>query len=295
MLTGLDLHLFHMVNYWCGNWTLDRIVAYEQRNQLANGGLMLAAYWWFWFAGTEPRRAANRRRVIEALLGVVLALIIARTLALVLPFRVRPMYVAGIGYHRPSLAFHMNLENWSSFPSDTAALFFALSFGLYRLSRRTGAVFMLWTAVWICLPRLYLGIHYPSDLVVGGLLGVATVWGTARALQAGDGAAGSWLMTRIGMVERRWPQAFYAAAFVVSFEITMIFNDVRDLVRAVLHALRDRGFVHLSEGGALFITLGGVLLLGLLALVALLAIRRRRGTRAAAVARRTQSDPMPLR
>lgn len=278
MITGVDLHLFHLVNHWCGNWAVDRIVAYEQRNQLLNGGVMLAAYWWFWFAGPEPRRRVCRQRVIEALLGVLLALVLARTLAACLPFRMRPMYVAGIGYHAPSIPMDMNLENWSSFPSDMAALFFALSFGIYRLSRPLGSVLMVWTAGWICLPRLYLGIHYPSDLVFGAMVGVATVWAVARTLQLRDAVLGRWLMARVAAAEQRWPQAFYAAGFIVTFEITMIFNDVRDLVRAVLHAMRALGFVAAGEGGALFVT-GGVLFLALLAVAMLLAFRRQRGAR----------------
>ena len=259
--------------------SLDRIVAYEQWNQLLNGGVFLAAYWWFWFSGPDQRRRVDRGRIVEALLGVFLALVVARILAVSLPFRVRPMYVGGIGYHAPSQAFDMNLENWSSFPSDTAALFFALSFGLYRLSRPVGTVAMLWAAFWVCLPRLYLGIHYPSDLAAGGAIGIATVWATGKAMQARGAALGRRLTGWIDGVERRWPQAFYAAAFVFSFEIAMIFNDVRYAVRGVLHLLRARGYAGLGEGGALLVTGGGILLLGVLGVAAWLAVRRWRGTR----------------
>lgn len=291
MIGGLDLYLFHIVNHWCGSWALDRVVAYEQRNQLLNGGIMLAGYWWFWFAGKEPLRRSNRQRIIEALLGVFFALVIARTLAVILPFRMRPMYVGGIAYHAPSLPMDMNLENWSSFPSDTAALFFALSFGLFRLSRRLGTILMLWTSIWICLPRLYLGIHYPSDLAAGGALGIATVWITARAMQARNASLRRWVLNRVELAEHRHPQAFYAVAFVVSFEITMVFNDVRDLVRGVMHALRALGYAELNEGGALFVTGGGVLAIGVLVAAVLLVQRRRRDTRSAA-AQATTSDLM---
>ena len=278
-LQHLDLFLFHVVNNWCGNWSLDRIVAYQQRDPLLSGGVMLIAYWWFWFAKAEPRRQVTRRRIVEALIGVVLALVVARAVSAALPFRMRPMYMTGIGYHPPSIPLAMNLEHWGSFPSDMAGLFFALSFGLFRLSRPLGSVLMAWSAVWICLPRLYLGIHYPSDLIAGAALGVASVWGTARVLQARDAALGRRVMARIEGAEQRWPQAFYAAAFAISFEITMIFNDLRNLVRAVLHLLRARGYAALGEGGALFVTGGGILLLGVLGVAAWLAVRRWRGTR----------------
>src|SRR6202012_624268 len=105
-----------------------------------------------------------------SLIGVFLGLVLARTLAAELPFRVRPMYVDGIGYHQPSLQFPMVFESWSSFPSDMAPYFFGLSFGLYGLSRGLGGLLLVYPGAWVCLPRAYLGIHYPSDLVSGALL-----------------------------------------------------------------------------------------------------------------------------
>ncbi|HET8996836.1 MAG TPA: phosphatase PAP2 family protein, partial [Acetobacteraceae bacterium] len=144
---------------------------------------------------------------------------------------------------------------------------------------------------WICLPRLYLGIHYPSDLVFGALLGVGTVWGVAQAMEMRGGAPGHWLMARIDAAERRAPQAFYAVGFLVSFEITMIFNDVRDLVRAVLHAMRALGFAA-GEGVALFVT-GGVLLLAAAALAVLRRSRSRRGGPRARGSRRINPRETP--
>src|SRR5664279_2240891 len=95
--------LFHSVNKWCGNWWLDRIAGFEESNYLFKGGLLLAAYWWFWFATDKPQRTANRLTIVGALTGTVLALVVNRGMATFLPFRVRPMYVQDIGYHPPSL------------------------------------------------------------------------------------------------------------------------------------------------------------------------------------------------
>src|ERR1700743_3072530 len=96
MIERFDVFLFHALNAWCGNWTLDRVAAFEESNQLFKGGLMLTAYWWFWFSGRNPEREATRQRIVASLIGVFLGLVLARTLAAELPFRVRPMYVDGI-------------------------------------------------------------------------------------------------------------------------------------------------------------------------------------------------------
>lgn len=256
MLHHWDLLLFHAVNGWCGNWALDRIVFYEQGNQLLEGGVIMTCYWWFWFVTPDDRREANRRTIVAVLIGVFLSLVISRVLASVLPFRMRPMYVTGIGYRPPSIEAPMNLENWSSFPSDTAAYFIGLAYGLYRLSRWFGVAAILYAAVWICLPRLYLGIHYPSDLVVGAFIGVAVVALSLRFL-GGHTRAADRLLDFVTRQERQRPAWFYAAAFAVSFEMAMTFDDIRDFMRALLHGIRMAGYASLGEED-LFLGLLGI-------------------------------------
>jgi undecaprenyl-diphosphatase len=278
----LDLAVFHAVNGLCGNWLLDRMAAYEENNYFFKGGIFLALYWWFWFAPGRERRLRNRQIIVAALIAAIVALAVNRALAVALPFRVRPMYAGGIGYHPPSIDFAMNLERWSSFPSDTATYWFALSCGVFRLNRVLGVAAMLYAALWMCLVRLYLGIHYPSDLLAGAMLGVVAVWAIAWLLARQRRLADA-LMTRLGAAERDHPQLFYAVAFIVSFELTMMFGDLRDMVRAATHLLRAAGYLKISEGDALFLLagVGGVLILA--------------GYLAVQWQRRRQAPPMPLR
>jgi len=42
---------------------------------------------------------------------------------------------------------------------------------LAYLLRRYAVTILLYTVVWVCLPRIYLGIHYVSDIVVGIVIG----------------------------------------------------------------------------------------------------------------------------
>jgi membrane-associated phospholipid phosphatase len=271
---NLDLAIFHAVNDFCGNWTLDRLAMYEENNSLFKGGVFLALYWWFWFTPQPDRRQANRRTIVIALVGTILALALNRALADFLPFRVRPMYALNIGYREPSIPFHENLEHWSSFPSDNATYWFALSYGLYRLKRPLGLVAMLYSTLWMCLVRLYLGIHYPSDLVVGAVLGPAVVWFVERWL-APRATFTSIVMAPIFTLEQKRPDIFYAVAFVISFELTVMFDDLRDLVRSLTHQLRLAGYVDLNEGDALFILAAGGLML-VAGVASVIMLRRRR-------------------
>jgi len=59
------------------------------------------------------------------------------------------------------------------FPSDHAVLFFALATGLFMAHRKLGIAAYAWVIVAICFPRLYLGIHWPTDVIAGAAVGVA--------------------------------------------------------------------------------------------------------------------------
>lgn len=58
----------------------------------------------------------------------------------------------------------------SSFPSGHASFFFGLSFFIYFFNRRIGLLF-LGVSFLIALSRVIAGLHWPSDILGGALLG----------------------------------------------------------------------------------------------------------------------------
>lgn len=272
MIQHLDLYLFHLVNDWCGDWFLDRAAGYVEASNLFKGGIVMSAFCWFWFTGRGEDREARRRTILVALASALLALIVNRAVASALPLRVRPMYEAGIGYHAPSLPLAFDLENWSSFPSDHATYFFALSSGLFFLSRPVGLLMMFYSVLWVCLPRLYLGIHYPSDLAFGALLGIAVAVAVRMAMTAKDRALERRATAPVLAFERMHPGPFYAAAFVVSFEMAAMFDDLRSAARALAHGLRLGGHLSFGAIAAVFLIAAAVPFAAAL----ILAMRRRR-------------------
>lgn len=58
-----------------------------------------------------------------------------------------------------------------SFPSDHTAAAFAIAFAVFAFSRRAGALFLA-AAILIGLSRIALGMHYPSDVLAGMLVGL---------------------------------------------------------------------------------------------------------------------------
>ena len=65
------------------------------------------------------------------------------------------------------------LYGWSSFPSDHAILFMALAVAIFLASRRFGWLALTYTTLCIIGPRVYLGWHWPTDVLAGALLGAA--------------------------------------------------------------------------------------------------------------------------
>ena len=78
------------------------------------------------------------------------------------------------------------------------------------------------------LSPVYLGIHYPTDIVVGALLGIAMAFWVKL----------SPLRTAVARPFLRWeqlyPRRFYTIFFVVGFEFSEMFDSLRAIGKFVL-------------------------------------------------------------
>ncbi len=75
---------------------------------------------------------------------------------------------------RPFEAMHFQSlipESGSSVPSGHAAFFFALAMIIYFYNRRWGIWYFIITIL-ICLARIFVGVHWPSDIIAGAVVGI---------------------------------------------------------------------------------------------------------------------------
>lgn len=225
-LEGLDVSIYRALNGLCGTSdTLDRVV-YHLAGPTGVIFLGLFALNWFRQDGDLIRR---RQVLILVVPAVAIALVANRAISTLLPFRVRPMYA--IGAAAPTYPWTFDLEHWSSFPSDNATYLFAIAACLYVVSRWAGLAFGLFSAV-VCLGRIYFGIHYPSDILAGTLLGLCTGYVLTRP------AIAEGLSRPLLAHEKRWPGYFYAVLFMALAEVAGGFPNTRHIGVAIVHLIR---------------------------------------------------------
>lgn len=155
---NLDILIFQQINGLAGRWVfLDALgVFFAQYLIYILGGMALLLF------------RKNLQRAVWAILAVVLAKFgIAELIRL---FWSRP---------RPFVENNINLlishENTSSFPSGHVSACFALSYIVYHYNKKAGIVFFI-ASFLISIFRVFVGVHWPSDVLAGALVGVFSGW-----------------------------------------------------------------------------------------------------------------------
>ena len=192
---GCDIALFKWINGLVYHVPfMDRLFA-----GLADDYFMVISMCLFlvamWFGTREPdNRLKNQVSVLAAMasLGIASGLVSWANYAFV-----RTDLWSGSWIHAlfnrarpfdPSTGIDVNLLFYRptdpSFPSNLAAVVFGLAFAVW-VQNRTAGTWLIILATLACFARVYVGIHYPGDVVGGmlfGVLGTAITYGLFRLL-----------------------------------------------------------------------------------------------------------------
>jgi len=79
---------------------------------------------------------------------------------------------------RPFIENNVNLlltHNSASFPSGHAAFYFALSTIVFLYNKKAGVLFYI-ASFLICLARVFTGLHWPTDILAGAVIGIIFGW-----------------------------------------------------------------------------------------------------------------------
>ena len=168
---ALDTQFFYLLNNLTGQSPLfDKIIVFFAS--------YLAYILIFVFLAFLLFSQYQKREKIQILLVTVISVVVAR-------FGITELI--RFFYHRPRPFsvldnVHQLLINgeWS-FPSGHAAFFFALATTVYLYNKKWGIGFFIATIL-MTASRVIAGIHYPSDIIGGALIGIAVAYIIFRIL-----------------------------------------------------------------------------------------------------------------
>jgi membrane-associated phospholipid phosphatase len=207
----------------------DRLMHALTTRDLLQGVIFVSLLWCLWFSTAE---IANRARLLTGTVAAACSGIVSRVLQLVLPTHLRPLHTQALGFVLPIGVTPDALNHFNSFPSDHGAVFFALSFVIYRERRALGLAAFAWATV-LDVARIYEGYHFPSDIVgsIGLALIMVSLFDSHRIHQMACRAI-AWEHVR------RAP--FYLLAFLLTYQIATLFDDVREIGRGFASAAFHR-------------------------------------------------------
>jgi len=151
-----------------------------------------------WFASRPPGSSRWRLASVSALVAAAVALVANQAIAHVWD-RPRPF-----ASHEAATYLLSAPSPDPSFPSDHAAAAFAIAFCVLAFSRWAGLGFLA-AATLIGLTRIALGLHYPSDVLAGMLVG----WTAAQLVVH----LGRPLIERVAEIVGRLTDPFVAPAW----------------------------------------------------------------------------------
>jgi len=204
------------------SWTVDKFFTLIDGNYLATAPL-LVSFWWAWFKEGEDQ-PRNREFAMCGILSSFVAVFAARMLAFSLPFRERPLRNPLLHFQLPYDMRPDRVLGWSSFPSDHGALWFALAASIFFISRRLSIFLGLYVCLTLAVARMYRGIHYPTDILAGGLIGigVASLAKYPAIRTAATRKPLEWA--------NRTPQLFYAVSFLLTAQMSESFASTHEIV-----------------------------------------------------------------
>ena len=163
----LDEALFLRINDWVGKFTpMDEVMRLIASDYLVPVTLALILFA-LWFAGSD---LGTRERYQIGIVVAVFAVALANSSIEVLNnfyFRDRPFL-----NHEAELLFYRPTD--SSFPANSAAAAFAIA-GSVGIFQRRLAIAIVSLAALYAFSRVYVGVHYPIDVVGGAVFGLVAV------------------------------------------------------------------------------------------------------------------------
>jgi len=161
---SLDLDLFFLLNNLAGQSKIfDDLIIFLTAYLQYFLGLVFLLVLFSW--------SYSKREKVRIFLVIFLSAVIARlgVTELIRYFYNRP---------RPFMIYQVQQlipESGWSFPSGHSTFFFAMSTAIYFYNKKWGIAFFI-ASILMNVSRIVAGVHYPSDILGGAMVGIAVGW-----------------------------------------------------------------------------------------------------------------------
>jgi membrane-associated phospholipid phosphatase len=234
MVNPFDFAIMRFINgFLRHSKLLDETMVFLQHTLLFSGAIPIASFWYVWHRCSNDQTNEKRQYLLSGMVCCVIAVFLARLISFMVPFRMRPLAEPALNYQVPygGQNLRATMIAWNSFPSDHAALLFCLAVGIWLVSRPVGTFIMTYIVLCGFLPLIYIGQHYPTDIIAGSMIGggVALLQKIPAFRVGLARPAIKWMNKETG--------SFYAFLFLCTFEIAELFGSLTGIVVNGLKAL----------------------------------------------------------
>jgi undecaprenyl-diphosphatase len=126
-----------------------------------------------WFARPELE---HQIKVLAGLVATMLATVLSVALQFLCTPHIRPFMNTALQINMKGVDLgDIGLHRLSSFPSDSASLYFAVCTIIFLENRKLGIACGIWAFLTVGVCRVALGYHYPSDILGALVLGPGLV------------------------------------------------------------------------------------------------------------------------
>lgn len=200
------------------------VLAYGIAYPTLQGVTVVALVWCCWFSGLTPDL---RARLMSGTVAAILSGIIAHLVQRGIPTSPKPIFDPFLHLDLPPVLGDIDVlmatasPGSHDFPSERGTMFAGLAIAIFLVRQKIGLIALACTMA-VEVSRIYLGLHYPTDIIGSFTLAAAPVW--LAQMQW------SW---ELGLGLVRWemssPSTFYMCAYLASYGTSTAFQDLRDL------------------------------------------------------------------
>jgi membrane-associated phospholipid phosphatase len=217
------------INSFTTDWQFANALAFVLSYPTLQSAIVVSWVWCCWFSGLE---ADLRARIVSGAFAAVFAALISHFVQRMLPTSPKPIFDAALQLHLPAILGDIDILRPTSFPdahtfpSDRATMYAGLAIAVLLVRPEIGLLALGCTMA-AEISRIYLGLHYPTDIIGSFSLAASLVW---LAQMPWGRALGSWFVSW----ERSSAATFYMCAFYLSYQVTNGFQDLRELAAHLL-------------------------------------------------------------